>query len=136
MKRSPLQRKTPLQRTGSLKRTALVRKPARRIAARVALKPYLGRVAQLPCAGELGIELAGRGWREHYCSGPIQVAHLGVKPGMGMKCPDDEVGPLCMGLHFAIDNSRGPFAGTTKDERRAWKDGVIARTRVSAGLGL
>ncbi len=136
MKRSPLQRKTPLQRTGSLKRTAIKRKPARRIAARAALKPYLGRVAQLPCAGELGIELAGRGWREHYCEGPVQVAHLGVKPGMGMKCPDDEVGPLCMGLHQDYDQHKGPFRGLGRDERREWADGVIARTRVSAGLGL
>lgn len=135
MKRSPLKQRTPLQRTSFIRRKMrLVSRPARRIEARRHMRPYLDRVSKLGCAGEMGISISSRGWREHLCSGPIQVMHLGPKPGLGLKCPDDEVGPGCLQLHQDFDTHNGPFRGWTRDERREWADGVIAATRVAARL--
>ena len=120
-----------LEHGGPLRRSHMKRQPPRRIAERAHMRGHLAAVAALPCAGELGIESTGRGWREHYCFGPIQVAHLGVKPGLGLKCPDDETGPLCMGLHSDFDQHRGAFMGWTREERRSWADEVIRRTRAA-----
>lgn len=129
---APLKRTPFAPRSKPMKRTWMKKKPARRIAARRALRPYLALVAQMPCAGELGISISGRGWRDHRCSGPIQVMHIGPKPGMGMKCPDDETGPGCLQLHTDFDQHRGPFAGWSRSERREWADAIIAAVRLAA----
>ncbi len=72
----------------------------------------------------------------HVCRGRIEAAHEGRKPGMGMKCPDDETVPMDTGLHHDWTNHRGHFAGWTRAERRAWMDPIIAETHaryLSAG---
>lgn len=136
-----LERRTPLRATGSLKRgepmkrTRMRKASPRRIKARAHLRSYLAYVAQRPCAGELGIYIPERGpkwWRDHRCEGPIQVMHLGVKPGMGLKCSDLETGAGCMKLHAELDTASGVFRRVTKDERRAWKDRVIKQTQRDA----
>ncbi len=125
-------RYTPLTAGEPMRRRYMKRKPAKRIAERVVFRPYLAHVASMSCAGEFGIESPGRGWREHFCMGPVQVAHLGVKPGMKLKCPDNETGALCLGLHIDLDQHCGVFKGWTREERRVWCDAVIARTRAAA----
>lgn len=127
-----LERHTPIERGAPMKRTRLRKASPRRVAERAHMRPWLAFVAKMSCAGEFGVLIPGRGWREHLCEGPIQVMHLGRKPGVGLKCPDDETGPGCMRLHMDLDQRRGPFRRLTPEEVRAWKDGVIADVRKAA----
>lgn len=128
----PMERGEGLKRSGPMKRSWMKKQSPRRVAARKALRPYLGLIAKMPCAGELGVKTSTRTWRDRRCSGPIQVCHLGPKPGMGMKCPDDETGPMCLLLHTDFDQHKGVFAGWSRSERREWADGIIAACQLAA----
>ncbi len=82
----PLRRKSPLLRTKRLRA-----KPARRVAARAALRPYVAWVRTLACIS-CGHE------------GPSDAAHMPVGPrGVGLKAPDTSVVPLCRACHLHTD---------------------------------
>jgi len=38
----------------------------------------------------------------HRCSGRMEAAHEGPKPGVSMKCPDSETVPFCTDLGFSL----------------------------------
>ena len=65
----------------------------------------------------------------HVCRGRIEACHEGRKPGLAMKCPDDETVPMDTQLHRDWTNHRGFFAGWTKAQRREWMDERIAEVQ-------
>lgn len=64
----------------------------------------------------------------HRCTGRIEAAHEGRKPGLAMKCPDSETIPLCSGAHGDWTNHLGFFRGWPRERRREWAAERIAET--------
>lgn len=59
--------------------------------------------------------------------GPVEAHHhclLGA--GVGRKAPDSAAMPLGRDHHRALHERRGPFAGMTREQLRAWQDEQIA----------
>lgn len=85
-----------------------------------------------------GSDLARLGWiheqpclllsfdPDHRCSGRMEAAHEGRKPGVSMKCPDSETVPFCTGAHKQWQQHKGWFRGWPKATRREWMNERIA----------
>lgn len=98
-----IERRTPMARS------SMKRRPARRIEAREADRPFLEFVRTLPCCS---------------CNAPApsEASHVTLGPnekGMGMKVPDDQAVPHCRSCHRDWEQRRGRFAGWERDRRWA-----------------
>ena len=87
--------------------------------------PFLGWVKQQRCcvAVDLGSDI--------YCwrGGCVEADHAGLEIGLGMKCADEEVIPMCPTHHRHKTDGTGYFADWGAERVRAWLDGHIARIR-------
>lgn len=79
---------------------------------------YLEAVRRMPCLFEGGD-----------CLGSVVTHHTGKRPGMGMKCSDEEAVPLCLQHHLDFHGLRGVFKGFDKEQLRTWSEAAIAKTR-------
>ncbi len=102
-----------MKRSTPLRRTRLRKKPARRIAERVADQPFRDWLHWQPC---VGIEAF---YWDHGCDGAMEQSH-GPAMGMGMKAPEAESWPACHGLHVDWEEHKGKFMGWSKEARRAF----------------
>lgn len=121
MKRTPLIRRTPMKRRKRLDGVprGIERKPPRESKRRPRDPAYLAAVRRLPC------RLASDG----KCLGAVQAHHAGVKPGMGIKAPDDTAIPLCMWHHGAFHGASGFFRDMRAGDRRRWQEQQITAVR-------
>jgi len=116
MKRTALRRKTPLRARTPLRRSKPLRQrsPKRR-------RPSQGDcermawIRSLPCCAPM----------PHLCRGRIDPHHAGVKPGLGMKAPDDTCIPMCRRSHRDFEDHAGQFKGWSPERRREWQDGQV-----------
>lgn len=112
MKRSTLKRKTPLRpKRSKPRRTEQVRDPE-----------WLDDVRKLPCRA---VELE----RATPCMGRVEAHHAGVRPGVGVKCGDDDTVPLCRGHHDELHSLSNTFKRFDKAKLQAWREDQIAWTR-------
>ena len=121
MKRGkPLERRTPLRRG---KRLSPKRKRARRSHA-VKDEARKAFVRTLPChARGLG-EYTG-----YPCLGDIEPHHASDDRGLGQKCSDEFVIPLCHGHHRQLEDLNGAFKRFNRATLRAWQDEAIKWTQ-------
>lgn len=139
MKRSPLrrpQRPGERKRYSSLKRTAFRRRPPRRLSRAGADPAFLAFVREMPCSAMLLAEPGRDGLPgPHRCRGRIEANHDTQNRGVGQKAPDRRAFPLCSKAHRDWHALRGPFAGWSKAERRAWEDGCVEAMQRAATPG-
>lgn len=117
-----LQRKTPLRARAPMKRSWMRRKPPRRIAKRLADRPYVRFVKALPCC------VCGR-------PGPSDASHVTLsanQKGIGMKVPDDQVVPKCREHHRDWEQRRGRFAKWSREERWSQAAAWVAAVQLLA----
>jgi hypothetical protein len=67
----------------------------------------------------------------HRCTGRIEVAHEGRKPGLAIKCSDHQAVPACTGIHRDWTNHAGPFKGWSKERRREWMEPIVDAVEAS-----
>lgn len=59
--------------------------------------------------------------------GPVEAHHHCLYgAGMARKAPDAKAMPLGRDHHRALHERRGPFAGMSRDDLRAWQDEQVA----------
>lgn len=109
-----------LRRRKPMKRSPMRRKPRRRKTTAEG-RAYMLAVKLLPCH-------VWR-WDPKRCGGGIQAHHAGARPGVGLKCPDDETIPFCRNHHEDWHSMRGVFRDWSQGERREWSDVAILQTR-------
>jgi len=90
--------------------------PPKRIAERVADRPYLAWLAQQACV----VTGAFRGGGV-----VIELNHCGIKPGIALKCSDLETLPMERAVHAQWTEYSGRFKAWTRDQRREWADARI-----------
>jgi len=112
-------RKLLLRRSSRLRRTWMRPRRPRRLDTAQSNPAYLDWLHTRGCCA-LGLDTLGR------CGGRIEAHHAGRKPGVGMKCPDDEAIALCTVHHDQLTRHVGVFAGWSRFERRQWSDAWIA----------
>lgn len=81
---------------------------------------YMVWCKSLPCAAR---DLDG-----HACNGVTEADHAGER-GMGRKCSDFEVIPLCKLAHDERPGRRGAFATMDRPTMREWITATIARVQ-------
>lgn len=113
MKRTAsLKRKTPLRpKRSKSRRTEQARDPG-----------WLADVRKLPCRA---VELE----RATPCMGRVEAHHAGTRPGIGLKCSDLDVLPVCRGHHDELHSLTGTFKRFDKAKLQAWREDQIAWTR-------
>lgn len=117
----------PRQR-GGFKRKAPRRKPPRRLDGPGADPAFLAHVRLQACAGT--VDFAG-----HVCRGPMEANHATQGRGIGQKAPDRRSFAMDHELHRLWHAHRGPFAGWSKLERRAFEERHIQRMLDAATPG-
>ena len=82
---------------------------------------YMRWVKTLPCA-------AGRDLRLSDCQGATEADHAGRR-GVGRKCSDREVIPLCWFHHYGSRGAIIKAMDWKHDQIRAWLDRMISETQ-------
>lgn len=62
------------------------------------------------------------------CEGVVEADHAGRR-GMGQKCPDEQVIPLCTKHHRERTDFSGAFRAWDQARMRAWLEGELARVK-------
>ena len=107
-----------------LRRTRMVRRPARRIAARAEWQPFRDWLHRHGvCVGEEAFDT-------HWCEGRIEQSH-GPKLALAMKAPEEQSWPACSLLHREWGECIGPFKGWDKAARRAFSDTASEATQAA-----
>lgn len=119
-----MKRSGPLKRRAPLRRTRFKRKPrSTRYSRRERDFERLRFVKTLPCY------IISEWPNPHYpateCEGEIEADHQGAR-GLGQKCPDSEVAPLCSRHHRERTDHTGSFKFATKEQVRAWRARAMA----------
>lgn len=112
MKRTPLK-----PGTKRLQRSPMRRRP--RKARPGDDRRYLAFVRGLPCC----VPGTPRG-----CFWGVEAHHL-TGQGMALKADDRQTMPLCGAHHDDLHGFKGPFAGMTRAQRRAWQLAAIEATQ-------
>jgi hypothetical protein len=107
-------KRTPLRRYARLESRHPMRKRARK-PRRVSTpedRAYMDFIRTLACCAPM----------PHLCRGCIDPHHAGIKPGLGLKAPDDTCIPMCRRSHREWEDHAGQFRGWTREQRREWQD--------------
>lgn len=108
-----IKRKAPIKRGGRIRP-----KQTRRVARKTDEEMAFTSWCHAP-----GRRCAARATVPHECQGPIQMAHprnLDGPTGTGRKEADLLALPLCMWIHQALDQHKGPFTGWSREQRKLW----------------
>lgn len=92
-------------------------------------KAWKAWVHQRPCAGIRSFTNHG-----NYCYLNVQQAHLRDMTGLGLKESNYLSIPLCMDLHSAHDEARGPFAPMGREGRKHWMFARLIEERAQYSL--